>query len=393
MGIQRRRFRRSQIAVAGTVAVLACAGSAFALQGLPPGGQVNDDAAAGINPALSVGSDDPANADVVGGALTAGKPAVPWSVFRQTTNTGHDQIFSRSFAGGAWTTRGNGTVGGRSSATPTFSGSLNFDQGQDGEAPAIDFAGAGRTVPWATWYEQTNGFGAENIFASRFDNTGDANQGKWLFSGQGRGLAGGTVPVPSLNIDTGKDAENPSVAGGSAVDPTKPGPWVTWQEKTTAASNTDQIFVVRPEPGMANCDGVTPAGVVDGTGHVPAVGNFCWQQTGIPRVGSPVAPSLNVDPTRNGIEPDIAFTGAQDAVPWVVWYETGTSTMGLQSTTGMVFAAKGVNDGVAGNGGFHWVAVGNGGQGNLDASINGANTCALTPAAEQACSLNIRPTA
>ena len=33
-------------------------------------------------------------------------------------------------------------------------------------------------------------------------------------------------------------------------------------------------------------------------------------------------PSLNVDPTRNGIEPDIAFTGANDSVPWVVWYET-----------------------------------------------------------------------
>ena len=155
MGIQRRRFRRSQIAVVGTVAVLASAGSAFALQGLPPGGQVNDDAAAGINPAQSVSGEEPANADVVGGALTAGKVAVPWAVFRQTEAAGaKDQIFSRSFAGGAWTTRGNGTVGGRSSAAPTFSGSLNFDQGQDGEAPAIDFAGAGRTVPWATWYER-----------------------------------------------------------------------------------------------------------------------------------------------------------------------------------------------------------------------------------------------
>jgi hypothetical protein len=394
MGIQRRRLGRSKIAVAGTVAVLASAGSAFALQGLPPGGQVNNDPAAGINPALSVSGDEPANADVVGGALTAGKPAVPWAVLQQTTSSGDDQVFSRSFAGGAWTTRGVGTVGGRSSAAPTFSGSLNFDQGQDGEAPAIDFAGAGRTVPWATWYEDTSGFAAKNIFASRFDNTGDANQGKWLFSGQGRGLGGGTVPVPSLNIDTAKEAENPSVAGGSAADPTKPGPWVTWQEKTTAPSDTDQIFVSRPEgPGMPNCDGVTPAGMKDGTGHVPAVGGFCWQQTGVPRVGSPVAPSLNVDPARNGIEPDIAFTGAQDAVPWVVWYETGTAGAGLQGPNGMVFAAKGVSDTVADNGGFHWVAVGNGGQGALDASINGAGTCAQTLGTEQACSLNINPTA
>ena len=68
---------------------------------------------------------------------------------------------------------------------------MNFDQGQDGEAPAIDFAGTGRTVPWASWYESTSGadFGADNIFASKFDNTGDANQGKWIFAGQGRGRA------------------------------------------------------------------------------------------------------------------------------------------------------------------------------------------------------------
>jgi hypothetical protein len=401
MGIQRRRLGRSKIAIAGTVAVLASAGSAMALQGLPPGGQVNDDVNAGINPALSVSGEDPANADVVGGALTAGKPAVPWAVFRQTeAGPDKDQVFSRSFAGGAWTTRGSGTVGGSSSGppgqTPVFSGSLNFDQTQDAEAPAIDFAGAGRTVPWATWYEHTAAFGGkEQIFASRFDNSGDANQGKWIFSGQGRGLGTGTVPVPSLNINTGQDAENPSVAGGSAVDPTKPGPWVTWQETTTATSGTDQIFVSRPEgPGMANCDGVKPAGVADGTGHVPAIGGFCFQQTGIPRVGSPTLdPSLNIDPARAGIEPDIAFTGANDAVPWVVWYETGTPTAGLQGPNGMVFAAKGVSDGVAGNGGFHYVAVGNGGQGNLDASINGAGTCAHSLAEEQACSLNANPTA
>ena len=82
MGIQGRRFRRSRIAVAGTVVALASAGSAFALQGLPPGVQVNNDPAAGINPALSVSGEDPTNADVVGGALTAGKVAVPWAVFR-----------------------------------------------------------------------------------------------------------------------------------------------------------------------------------------------------------------------------------------------------------------------------------------------------------------------
>ena len=92
---------------------------------------------------------------------------------------------------GAWKTRGIGTVGGRSSAAPTFSGSLNFDQRQDGEAPEIDFAGAGRTVPWATWYEHTTGtgFSNNNVFASRFDNTGTPTR----TSGSSPGRAGATA--------------------------------------------------------------------------------------------------------------------------------------------------------------------------------------------------------
>jgi hypothetical protein len=397
MGTEGRKSRRLRAAVAGVVVALVTAGSAAAaLQALPPGAQVNDDAAAGIDKAQSVSGQDPTNADVVGGALTAGKPAVPWAIFRQQEAGGaKDQVFSRSFAGGAWTTRGNGTVGGRSSASPQFRGSLNFDQGQDGEAPAIDFAGAGRTVPWATWYENTTGagFGANNIFASRFDNSGGANQGKWIFSGQSRGTGGGSVPVPSLNIHTDQSAENPSVAGGSAVDPTKPGPWVTWQETTASPVNgADQIFVSRPiGPGTANCDNVTPKGVADASGHIPAIGGFCFQQTGIPRVGPGGAdPSLNVDPSRNGIEPDIAFTGTNDGVPWVVWYEKDpTKITGLHNNE-MVFAAKGVSDGVGVNGGFHWVSVGSQLQGALDTSgtTNHFGACAESAANEAQCSLN-----
>jgi hypothetical protein len=332
---------------------------------------------------------------------------VPWAVFRQQESGGaHDQVFSRSFAGGAWTTRGNGTVGGRSSAAPTFSGSLNFDQGQDGEAPAIDFAGAGRTVPWATWYENTagTGFNNNNIFASRFD----ATQNKWVFAGQGRGTGGiGTVQVPSLNIHTNQDAENPSVAGGNAgtptaaPDPTKPGPWITWQETSTASSpthtspNPDQIFVERPiGPGSTSCTGVTPGG-----GAAAPSGGFCWQQTGIDRFGSgTLDPSLNVDPTRNGVEPDIAFTGANDAVPWVVWYEkdaTGTTAGPNQLRSNeMVFAAKGVAD-TGADGQLHWQVVGNGAQGLLDASgtpPQNFGTCAANAANEAQCSLNADPT-
>jgi hypothetical protein len=402
----RRRSRTGvpiRIALAAAIIALASAGPAYALQELPPGGQVNDDLAAGIDKTISVGGEDPTNADVVGGALTAGKPAVPWAVFRQQETNGspppHDQIFSRSFAAGSWLTRGSGTVGGRSSASPQFSGSLNFDQEQNGEAPAIDFAGAGRTVPWATWYENTTGtkFGQNNIFASRFDNSEDANKGKWIFAGQGRGKGGGSVQVPSLNLHTNQAAENPSVAGGSAVDSTKPGPWVTWQETTTSpVSGKDQIFVSRPiGPGAENCDGVKPAGVTVG-GHVPATGGFCFQQNGVPRVGPEGAdPSLNVDPTRNGIEPDIAFTGVQnevkDGVPWVVWYEKEAGSIGLNSNE-MVFAAKGISDGEGAHGGFHWVAVGNGLSATLDTSGSSKfGACSESKTNEEKCSLNANP--
>jgi hypothetical protein len=389
MGTYRGLSRRARIALVVTVAALAAAGSAAAFQALPPGGQVNADPAAGINPALSVSGEEPTNADVVGGALGAGKPAVPWSIFRQLTS-GHDQIFSRSFAGGVWTTRGNGTVGGRSSASPTFSGSLNFDQGQDGEAPSIDFAGAGRTVPWATWYENTTGtgFGANNVFASRFD----ATTGKWVFAGQSRGNGGSGPNVPSLNIHTDQSAENPSVAGGSAVDPTKPGPWVTWQEteKTAAGSGTNQIFVSKPlGPGMTTCDTVTPVGERDATNHIPAIGGFCFQDVGVQRVGlGGLDPSLNVDVKRDGIEPDIALTGANDSVPWVVWYEQNPGTPGLAGND-LVFAAKAEADTTAGvSGGFHWHVIGNSDNGVLNAT----NHCSSSLSAEQACSLNSDPT-
>ena len=126
MGMDKRGPRRRKVAVVGVIAALAAAGSASAaFQALPPGDQVNNDLAAGINPILPVNIEDPANSDVVGGSLVATKPLVPWAIFRQTeTSPSKDQIFSRSFAvpaakplgPGVWTTRGSGTVGGRARA-------------------------------------------------------------------------------------------------------------------------------------------------------------------------------------------------------------------------------------------------------------------------------------
>ena len=397
-----RKARRRRVGLAAAIVALAAAGSASAFQALPPGGQVNNDPAAGIDPNKPVNIEDPTNADVVGGALDATKPAVPWAIFRQTetgTAQPHDQIFSRSFAAGAWTTRGNGTVGGRSSASPIFSGSLNFDQGQDGEAPTIDFAGTGRTVPWATWYEHTTGagFDANNIFASRFDIT----QNKWIFAGQGRGLGGGAVQVPSLNIHTNRDAENPAVAGGATNAANAPVPWVTWQEVDSAsATGPQQIFTskgVKPTTGTTcPTDGANPIKPAPAAGQ-GAIGGFCWQQVGIDRVDSGQSstdPSLNVDTKRDGIEPDMAFTGTGDTVPWVVWYETSNAATPHPPSPGlhnneMVFAAKATSNPSA-DGQFQWTAVGRTGapgSGVLD-TTGGFGACAANAGAEASCSLN-----
>ena len=218
-------------------------------------------------------------------------------------------------------------------------------------------------MPWATWYENTSGgaFGSNNIFASRFD----ATQNKWVFAGQGRGLGGAAgVQVPSLNIHTNQDAENPSVAGGTTTPGGNPGPWITWQEtsRRRRAPRPDlRVAAARPRPDrLHQCHpGRQHAGAAR---RVLLAGDW-----GRPRGSGD--PSLNVDPVRDGIEPDIAFTGSGDNVPWVVWYETGAPGTGLQGPNGMVFAAKGVAANAPAEGGLAWTAVGNGAQGALDASV------------------------
>src|SRR5439155_9702539 len=88
-----------------------------------------------------------------------------------------------------------------------------------------------------------------------------------------------------------------------------------------------------------------------------------------------------------GIEPDIAFTGTNDSVPWVVWYEQGTGTL---ASNEQVFAAKAVQS-ATGDGGFAWDAVGgNGGSGILDVGATGCSTNSTT---DNKCSLNNDPAA
>jgi hypothetical protein len=364
-----RRVRTAVLAVALLLVLSGTAMAAFV--GLPAdGSQVNNDPANGIDPNRDAGA-----SDVTGGSL-AGGTRVPWATFEQQT-AGEQNVFVRAFKGGQWVTQGSPA-------------SLNIDPNQEAEAPTIDFAGANRTVPWVTWYEPNKATGdPTQVFASRFDAAGN----KWVPEGQDR------VPgshVPSLNINTDRTAENPAVAGGATVAGNAPVPWVAWEENDGAATDTAahrQIFVSKgikqPAPNQA-CTGDKPSANA-------SVSAFCWQQVGLDRLGrtsggSDAAgdPSLNIDPTRNGVEPDDAFTGPNDTVPWIVWYEKDASHLGLANNE-QVFAAKGVADATA-DGGFHWVAVGAGtaGQTNvLDRSgAHGFGACAESVAAEGACSLN-----
>jgi len=337
------------------------------------GAQVNDDAANSIDPKQDAGL-----VDVAGGTVVAGNVQVPWATFEQKIGDSQ-QIFVRAFKKGAWVTQGSPA-------------SLNIDPTVEAEAPSIDFAGAGRTVPWVAWYEPNFHFGdPTNIFASRFN----AGANRWLPSGQDR--SDGAL-IPSLNIHTNRTAENPSVAGGATIAGNDPVPWIIWEENDGAAADADsprQIFVSKgvkqPAAGMP-CTGFKPS-------EANNVNGFCFQQVGLERLdsGQPtprdatVDPTLNIDPTRAGVEPDIAFTGQDDKVVWTVWYEEGASAVpGLRSNE-MVFAAKAVANAAA-EGGFQWVAVGNGtaGQTNvLDRSgAHHFGPCAESDESEDACSLN-----
>lgn len=370
--------------VAGAMALaslfLAAVPALAAISGLPAGGaQVNKDLANGINPKLSGGA-----TDVVGGSLTAGLAESPWIAFEQKASVGQ-HIFVRSFKAGAWHTQGQ---------------SLNIDPSVVAEAPSIDFAGPGRATPWVSWYEPSKQFGGHTqIFASRFCAAASAVCGAgnvWIPEGQDR--SGGSL-IPSLNIHTNHDAENPSVAGGTVAPGADPGPWVAWQEEDGNVAGTglhNQIFVSKPIKNTT-ANAACPAGTKPAGGN--SVSFFCWQLVGIDRLNptggatSPKDPTLDIDPSRDGIEPNNAFTGPSDTVPWVVWYEVGKSPIGLRGND-QVFAAKMVaNPDV--DGGGQWQAVGNGTAGLTQTLDNsGAHffgPCSASTSAEDACSLNKVP--
>jgi hypothetical protein len=380
------RWRRGRrIAVVGAIATLAIGGTAYGgLSGLPASGAVNND------PPVIDPTQDAGFTDLTSGSLVAGSPRVPWAAFSQKNADGSQQIFARAFKAGAWHTEG-------------FPESLNEDPAQVAQAPSIDFTGADRTVPWVTWAEPSTVFSATSeIFASRFLSQPPPaqNGGQWVHEGQQV-----AATAPSLNINTDRNAGDPSVIGGTTKAGANPAPWITWEEfdgqqgACNATACAPQIFVSHAVPATA---GACPAGTKPAHGN--SVGNFCFQQVGLDRLQGPgvsqLDPSLNIDPSRSGIQTDIAFTGANDSVPWVVWYENSDSNGGHLSTHGlfnadMVFASRAIAD-ASGDGGFHWQVVGLGTAGKTAAQdvlntsgAHGIGDCGATQAAEQACSLDV----
>ena len=275
-------------------------------------GSVSDRSSSAGTPSLVLGS-------------LAGDPnkLVPWVAFEQHHTSDAQDIFAKTFnaATNQWVLRGADRNG----------GSLNFDRSVEAEHPSIDFAGplvnGQRTVPWAAWYEPVKAFGGKNnIFASKFVKT--ASEEFWQLAGLDRSSNG--AGITSLNIHTNQEAENPALAGGSAqAGATTTVPWVAWEEDS-AVNGKRQIFVSRAQANAG------------------ATGGFQWVPTGKIRLGTD-EPTINVDPQRDGVEPDITFSGPGNTVPWTVWYEKGGGR------PERVFAAKAVADSTAGVvGGFRW---------------------------------------
>ena len=159
--------------------------------------------------------------------------------------------------------------------TQGFPASLNIVTSVEAEAPSIDFAGAGRRCRgWRGTSRTGTSRGKKQIFASRFSATANV----WLPSGQDRASPS---QVPSLNINTNRDAENPAVVGGAAVAGADPVPWVAWQEldgrgcrdepdlrlaRRQAGGQRDRVRRASPRTARLNVNG------------------FCWLQVGLDRL-------------------------------------------------------------------------------------------------------------
>ena len=370
-GFMSRLFRRRRLAPAALVAVLALTGTASAaVVGLPADGtQVNDDPAVGIDPHQDAGA-----SDVVGGSLVPGAPNVPWAAFEQKTGASQ-QIFVRAFKGGALGHPGpvaqhRGRPGGR--------GAVDRLRRHRPQGP-VDRVVRAELEPRRRQDEHLRQ---------------PLQRGREHLGPRGPGpRARPQCPLaehphrphrgePRARRRRGRRGQRPRAVGRLAGE---------GRRRDRRRRQEPDLRLARIK--QTDCSANAPGG---GT----SVSTFCWQQTGVKRLnpGAPASsatgdPTLNIDPTRDGIEPDFAFTGKTDTVPWVVWYEQNASGIGLRGNE-QVFAAKAVAG--DGDGGFHYVAVGRGTAGQTNAldtsgAVHGFGPCAESQAQEDRCSLNAAP--
>ena len=205
--------RQGRLAAVATVATLVLAGTAAAaLVGLPAdGSQVNNDPANGIDP-----NQDAGVSDVQGGTVVAGNLQVPWAAFEQKTRLVAADLRAR--------------LQGRSVG----------DAGVPGLAqPRPD--GRGRGSVDRLRRRRSHGALGGVVRAQRDSRQQEARSSRAAsppprMSGclRARNARRGHS-LPSLNINTDRDAENPAVTGGAAVAGNDPVPWVAWQELDGAA--------------------------------------------------------------------------------------------------------------------------------------------------------------
>ena len=225
MGIHRRRLGRSTIALAGTVAVLAGAGSAVRAAGAAAGragqrrsGRRDQPRAQRQRRGSGQRRRRRRRADRRQGRRALG--GVPPDRSPAATTTRSSRARSRAAPGRRAVTAPSAAARAR---RRQFSGSLNFDQTRTARhrrstSPVRAGPCRGRR---GTRTPPARASTATTSSPAAFD----ATQNKWVFAGQGRGTGGtDNVPVPSLNIHTNQDAENPSVAGGNAAQPARSRP-------------------------------------------------------------------------------------------------------------------------------------------------------------------------
>lgn len=174
--------------------------------------------------------------------------------------------------------------------------------------------------------------GVNNIFASRFASQAAPaqNGGQWVPEGQARGSG-----VPSLNINTDREAINPSLIGGTTIAGGNPAPWITWQE---ADNGTQSVPTGSPgtdvrTPIASTCpddpftgDGSTCPGGSIGTPFFSYTDNAAGPQELFAQGYTPGTTTTAAASAVTKTTASVAGTVDTDGAPTRVQFDFGTST-------------------------------------------------------------------